>query len=132
MATKAFPGPPGAITPVAGPVIPQHASANGISPAVVGVVRRKRGPAGRETTHPLTINFPPRPLVKLEEPSGTTAGSMVQHVTHGPAGASMAPLTTEESRSEGLLHRSSDTVSATTDLPSLQPSPAIHLPEKAN
>jgi hypothetical protein len=74
MTSKAFPGPQGAITPVAGPLIPQHASVNGMSPAVVGVVRRKRGPAGRETTHPLTINFPPRPLVKLEEPSGTTAG----------------------------------------------------------
>lgn len=77
MSTKAFPGPQGAITPVAGPPIPQREVANGISLAVNGVVRRKRGPAGRETTHPLTINFPQRPLVKLEEPSVTTVGYMI-------------------------------------------------------
>lgn len=117
MESKAFPTPQVARLPISGPLPARNQPANGISPSVVGGVRRKRGPAGRETTHPLTINFPQRPDSSREQQSNAVTGWVVLEKTrnlfiatdhvlrpttkvenHGLSFTSSAPLAGEISR----------------------------------
>lgn len=74
MDNKGFPSSQGARLPVSGPLPARNQPTSGISSLAAGGARRKRGPAGRETTHPLTVNFPQRPEPKEQQSSPTTAG----------------------------------------------------------
>ena len=67
MDNKSLPLSQGARLPVAGPLPARNQPTGGISSPLAGGVRRKRGPAGRETTHPLTVNFPQRPESKEQQ-----------------------------------------------------------------